>query len=109
MSNKKYIVYYDEQGSQNYLIPKDPETIHPNHGPGYPSGNGHGHGHEIQPSHDNHMIQYNDTSINDYDFSYLIINIAFNLLLCLVFIELFKRCYLRFFIYTQSRNNRRHT
>ena len=99
MSNKKFILYYNE--------PKDPEIIQPNHGPGDPSGHGHGHGHEIQPSHGNHMIHHNDTAITDYDFSYLIINIAFNLLFFLVFVELVKRCYIRCMIINQPPNRRR--
>ena len=104
MSNKEYIVYYSEPGlssNDEYFRPNDPERIQPIH------GSGHGHGHEIQPSHGNHMIQHNNTAINDYDFSYVVINVVFNLFCLLVFVELFKRCYIRCMIINQPQNRRR--
>ena len=106
MFKKEYIVYYNEGEltDNEYQIPNDPEKIQPSHGPGDP---GHGHGHEIQPSHGNHMIHHNSTVMNDFDFSYVIINVAFNLLFCLIFIEFFKRCYIRCMIINQQNNRRR--
>ena len=54
------------------------------------------------------MIHYNDTSIEDYDISYVVINVVFNLLICIMFIEIFKTCYIRYFMYThRNTNNRR--
>jgi len=105
MFKKEYNVYYNEGGltDNEYQLPNDPENIQPTHGPGDP---GHGHGHEIQPSHRNHMI-YNSSSVNDYDFSYVIINVVFNLLLCLVFLEVFKRCYLRYLLINQQNRRQR--
>lgn len=108
MANKGYTIYYTEPGLSrikrpDFYNPTDPENNNP-----IPPGHDNGHGHEIQPAHANHMIHYNDTSIEDYDISYVVINVVFNLLICIMFIEIFKRCYIRYFMYThRNTNNRR--
>ena len=109
MANKEYTIYYTEPGLARIQRPdfydhNDPENnrhIPPEH-PIDPGS----HGHEIQPSNDNHMIHHNNTIIEHYDISYFVINLAFNLLFCLLFFEVFKRCYLRFIMYNQNRNTR---
>ena len=69
MANKDYTIYYTEPGLSrvqrpDFYNPTDPENNNPIP-PGHDNGHDNGHDHEIHPSHSNHMIHYNDTSIED--------------------------------------------